>query len=500
MAARAAQLKQALIFVHRWIGVSLCLLFLTWFSSGVVMMYWDYPGVSPADRLGRAPALDAFKIRLSPSQAYAQLHESGSPDAVALGTFDGRPAFQFSVGGGARMVYADDGEVRGKITPEMAMRVAAAWTGGSAGQATSENITVADQWTVSEEFASLRPMRKYTWPDGEQVYVSMVTGAVVQCTTRASRMGAYFGAIPHWLYFTQLRKHSEQWTRLVIWASGIGALTAAIGIVVGVWTYSPRKRYRPAGTASSIPYLGQKRWHAILGLVFGVCACTWAFSGMLSMDPFPRLQEGSSEEIDATMEQGLRGDTPALEAFARKSPQEALAELGPGFGTRQLQFDSFDGEPFYLATGAGNQTRIVPLQGEPQTEFPSEQIAQALRTAALPAALLQVRLVTDYEAYYLDRRGRLPLPVVFVQLDDSQRSSYYIDPKTAEIVQGYNASSRRNRWLYHGLHSLNFPWLYKHRPAWDIVVLTLLCGGIALCVTSFILALQVLRRKLPRVL
>jgi hypothetical protein len=200
------------------------------------------------------------------------------------------------------------------------------------------------------------------------------------------------------------------------------------------------------------------------------------------------------------MEQGLRGDTPDLEAFARKSPQEALTDLGPGFGTKQLRFDSFEGEPFYLATGAGNQTRIVALQGGPKTEFPVERITEALRVAARPAALTQVRAVTEYEAYYLDRHGRLPLPVVFVQLDDSQRSSYYIDPKTAEIVQGYNTSSRRNRWLYHGLHSLNFPWLYKHRPAWDIVVLTLLCGGIALCFTSFILALQVLRRKLRRVL
>jgi len=496
MAARAVRLKQALIFVHRWIGVSLCLLFLSWFSSGVVMMYWDYPSVSPADRLSRAPALDAFKIRLSPSQAYAQLHQSYPPDEVELRTFDGRPAFQFSASDGRRIVYADDGEVQGKFTPEMALRVAAAWTGLPADKASSENITEADQWTVSEEFAGLRPMRKYTWPDGEQVYVSTVTGTVVQYTTRASRMGAYFGAIPHWLYFTGLRKHGEQWTRIVVWASGLGTLAAALGIVVGVWVYSPGKRYRPAGTASSVPYVGQKRWHAFLGLIFGVCACTWAFSGMLSMDPFPRLQEGNSDEIDARMEEGLRGELPDLGAFAGKSPQEALTQLDPSFKTKQLEFSSFSGEPFYLAIGAGNQKRIVPVKGEPEVEFSVERITEALRRAALPARLTQVRLVTKYEAYYLDRHGRLPLPAIFVQLDDEQNSSYYVDPKTAQIVQGYNASSRRNRWLYHGLHSLNFPWLYSHRPAWDIVALTLLCGGIALCVTSLLLAFQVVRRKL----
>ena len=53
-----------------------------------------------------------------------------------------------------------------------------------------------------------------------------------------------------------------------------------------------------------------------------------------------------------------------------------------------------------------------------------------------------------------------------------------------------------NRWLYHGLHSLDFPWLYNYRPLWDIVVITFMVGGTALCVTSLILAWRVLGRKL----
>jgi hypothetical protein len=32
------------IFVHRWLGVALCTVFLIWFPSGIGMM-WDYPGV-----------------------------------------------------------------------------------------------------------------------------------------------------------------------------------------------------------------------------------------------------------------------------------------------------------------------------------------------------------------------------------------------------------------------------------------------------------------------
>jgi hypothetical protein len=73
---------------------------------------------------------------------------------------------------------------------------------------------------------------------------------------------------------------------------------------------------------------------------------------------------------------------------------------------------------------------------------------------------------------------------------------YYIDPKTARIVGSYNSSAWVSRWLYNGLHSLNFPWLYNYRPLWDIVVITFMVGGTALCVTSLILAWRVLGRKL----
>jgi hypothetical protein len=43
---------------------------------------------------------------------------------------------------------------------------------------------------------------------------------------------------------------------------------------------------------------------------------------------------------------------------------------------------------------------------------------------------------------------------------------------------------------------MDFPWLYKHRPAWDVVVLALLAAGVSLCVTSLMLAWSVVRRKM----
>jgi len=498
MPGAGALFKRALIFVHRWMGVFFCLLFLTWFASGIVMMYWQYPQVTAEDRLSRAPALDASRIRVSPQQAYARDELDSPPAEAQLVTFDGRPAYRFRFGlGDASIVYADDGQIQQDFPPDLTLRIASAWTGQPPGAAKEEDNTEEDQWTVSEEFAELQPLRKYSWTDGQQVYVSAVTGEVVQYTTRGSRLAAWFGAIPHWLYFTPLRKHGQQWSRVVIGASGFGTAVAILGITIGLWMYSPSKSYRYAGAPASFPYRGSKRWHAILGLFFGLFACTWAFSGMLSMDPFPKLQEGATDDLSARLAAALR-EMPPLEIFAAKPPQKALteAEASSGSPVKELELTSGAGEPAYLAVMGPNQTRVIPVLGRPEYGFDRDRIIAALGKAARPLALTEVRLVTQYEAYYLDRNNRLPLPVIFGQWNDQARSMYYIDPKTARIVQSYNSNSRWNRWFYHGLHSLNLPWLYKYRPAWDIAVILLLLGGASLSVTAVILAWNVLWRKL----
>src|SRR5262245_26306554 len=119
--------KKSLIFVHRWMGVALSVLFLLWFASGIVMMYWGFPSVRAEDRLERAPPLDASRVRVSPAEALASLHIAQTPAQIRLGTFDGRPAYRFRSGRTERIVYADTGEEQAGIDPAMATRIATAW-------------------------------------------------------------------------------------------------------------------------------------------------------------------------------------------------------------------------------------------------------------------------------------------------------------------------------------------------------------------------------------
>ena len=199
--------KKTAILCHRWMGVTFCLLFAWWFLSGIFMMYWDFPEVSRADRLDKAQGIDAAKIRLSAEEVWTKLGGTGEPGGVTLAMLDGRPVYRFASGS---FVYADTGKQQEEYPDAMLLRMASAWTSQPAESAKREDIQQPDQWTIGVR-ESL-PLIEYSFPDGQQVYVSLATGEILQYTTTASRIGAYLGPIPHWLYFAPLRVHEELWS------------------------------------------------------------------------------------------------------------------------------------------------------------------------------------------------------------------------------------------------------------------------------------------------
>src|SRR5258707_9881982 len=158
-------------------GVLFCLLFLMWFVSGIVMMYWDYPGISAEERLARSQPLDGSLIRISPQDAARIVDFDRAPDQVRLTMLDGRPVYRMRSGREQYVVYADTGVPFDELSPDAALRIASTWTGQAPSAARFLGLNEEeDQWTVSQAFRALRPMFVYSWPDGETVYVSSVTG------------------------------------------------------------------------------------------------------------------------------------------------------------------------------------------------------------------------------------------------------------------------------------------------------------------------------------
>ena len=112
--------------------------------------------------------------------------------------------------------------------------------------------------------------------------------------------------------------------------------------------------------------------------------------------------------------------------------------------------------------------------------------------------ITEVIILEDYDAYYYDKHRTKPLPAIKISLTDNRNTAYYIDPKTTKVMMKYETKSRVNRWLYHGLHSLDFPTLFFKRPLWDILVIILMLGGTSVTITGLVLTYKWLKRRIQK--
>ena len=100
-------------------------------------------------------------------------------------------------------------------------------------------------------------------------------------------------------------------------------------------------------------------------------------------------------------------------------------------------------------------------------------MADLARTAMPDVQVQDSEWLQQYDGYYYDPRGSLSLPVLRVRYADDQGTWLYLDPERGKVVLRSVRISRRERWLYQGLHSLDFPFLYFRRPLWDFVATAL---------------------------
>ena len=183
--------------------------------------------------------------------------------------------------------------------------------------------------------------------------------------------------------------------------------------------------------------------------------------------------------------------------FAAVHPRDLLAKV-PNLAVKELEWTSFAGTPLFNANLEGGKSQLLSLDGTAVNGFDQNRITEIVKSVVPNPNGIEISVIDQYDLYYLDRRRERPLPVLRVLMNDEDKTRYYIDPKSARVVSQYSNRNWVNRWLDSALHSLSFPFLYNHRPLWDIVVITFMVGGTALAVTSLILAWRVLGRKLAR--
>lgn len=504
-------MKKLVIFVHKWLGVALALFFLMWFVSGVVLYFVPFPSLTQAERLAPLPPLqlpNGCCLAAPEAVQRAGLRASGAGEA-RLGMLGDVPVWRLQAtsadhdsrkGAGApgprwHTVDARTGVLIAPLTTAQAATVAEAFSGR---RAIATEWVERDQWTVPQGLDVHRPLVKVLMDsdDGLELYVSPGAAEVVRDTRRAERFWNWLGAVPHWIYPTVLRQFPKAWHHVVVWLSIPSVVLAATGIVLGIWQlFLNRQRW--------IPYRKfWMRWHHILGLVAAVFTLTWMFSGLMSMNPFGVFTGRAADPQARTQ---WAGEAP----ITTRGPAEAVA-LAMAEGLVPLEVDTLRiaGQVWYRVRGQGEGVvqRLVRADG------PDAAVAAAVPNATVLAALqglrpgvppLAIELLTQYDGLYYARHHDAstsfsrPLPIWRAHWADDE-VTVYADAASARIVMRADATTPWQRVLYNGLHSLDFAPLMARPALRTTLIVGLSLLGVALCVTSCVVAWRVLAPRRRR--
>ena len=482
-------LWRATVVTHRYLGVAVGFLMLLWFASGVVMMYVPYPGLTAKDRLrplGPIPwhaccALAAQNIEDDQPIRAVQI-QSVADEPVFFIRPDGRPPRLSSLGPSGPALELDEAKIAA-VAAEAAPRII-----GRPARAVDADVIEQDQWTVGDAGEGNRPLGHFVYDDpaGTEIYVSSTTGEVVQWTTASQRFWNWFGAVPHWLYFTELRKDGRLWSQIVIWTSIVGGFLTVLGLYLGI------AQFKGGRSGRLSPYRGWFYWHHIVGLVFGVVTLTWVVSGTLSMNPWGFLEGGGGDERVRLAGEPIawRDVRGSIEALKANPPADAV----------RIASAPLDGKLFWIASKSDGTAIWLDAEAQPAPIGIMELRAAAQRLAKGSSIEMQETIASE-DAYYFDfsiaeRRDKPPLPVYRVVLNDPEHTRYYLSPETGQLLRKVDADARGQRWLFSGLHRLDFAQWMRQRPVWDVLMLVLLFGGISVTATGCYLALSRIKRDL----
>jgi hypothetical protein len=258
------------------------------------------------------------------------------------------------------------------------------------------------------------------------------------------------------------------------------------------------------------------RWHYITGAIFGVFTLTWVFSGLMSMEPFawtraeglevPRdvfsggaLELGQFPSFDGALL------TAAIEGRAVKELELLRIQDQPYYLARLASTDASrrperEHQPYPLAADGGSDELLIDARSlhVRNASFSVESLLARLQTAFPDTAISAAELLDHYDSYYYARSGRAPLPVLRVKFADPAQTWAYIDPRKSELVGIVHSGSRLERWLFNGLHSLDFAFWWDRRPLWDLGMITLSLGALVSSAMGFYLGIKRLRRDMAR--
>lgn len=488
--------RKIIVYIHKILGIPLSILFVLWFLSGFAMIWSSFPH---ARQPQGQPALSSTIL---PADSLAsQQPDSMQLESLSLTTKYGLTCYKATAGNSTIEVQADSFQPMPEFNDSLRRVVLAQWCNAPISRI--DTLSEVDQWIPFERWADRMPIYKYHFDDPESHELYMTPeGDIIQFTSAKDRRLAWIGAIPHWMYYTPLRKHQKLWTEIVNWSALLGCLMCITGIIAAISVWWKQRR---VGGFFHCPYRKPWwHWHFILGLLFGWCAITFAFSGYMSMTDLPgflkKEQPGAAEK-----ERGMHGRHPNRPGRSSMLPigdykLPAAAVIASDEPVLNIAWRAWNGHPYYAVTYSYSTRNIdASAPGDIKDFTLAEEMIRRDAVREIPDSIQwTIDLIDSYDSDYYGRdEKRHPLPVYKVTLQDYMHTVMYYNPKTLAVTR-VDDNSRTRRLLYSGLHALNLKFLTDTPWLWYTVMLVLLTGGLLLSITGLALAWQWLVRTIRR--
>jgi hypothetical protein len=152
-------------------------------------------------------------------------------------------------------------------------------------------------------------------------------------------------------------------------------------------------------------------------------------------------------------------------------------------------------QPHDLATSADGTVARFDADGN-AAPLRTEELAQAAERIVGANGISAQGILSEEDAYYFSHHDRAALPVYRIIANDAEHTRYYLDPASGELLRRADSNARWHRWLFAGLHRFDFTAWLRARPAWDIILITLMLGGLAGSATGVWLAVRRIRSDL----
>lgn len=486
------QVKRYLFLIHRWLGVVLAILMVAWFGSGVTMMYVGFPNQTDAERLANLAPLGGEDCCISLAQAATALTQTQTPTGIILRRVGGVPTYSFAFGKRSVEVDAVTGAV---LTPteDSARRAAEEYFRTTIAE--KRGLVEDDTWTHGGAINPHRPLYRFLMNDADNTlaYVSSMNGEVVRTATETQRIWNYVGAWLHWLHMFRTSHNHDVWAQIIIWSSAACIALTLTGAVIGIMRWRFKGRHK---SGSKSPYRdGYMRYHHIAGLLFTIITTTWLISGLLSVDP-GKIFTKNPVVLDMP---AYRGAPLAAEQFNIEA-RDVMADLGPDFGVREIEWRLVDGAAYLVARNNRGMQHVRAAGGP---ELSHEAIMRAGERLVAGAKMVKSERIEKYDYYYymplrhgLFGETERPLPVTKLTFDDPLGTWVYLDDRTGAVIQTYNDNTRNERFWFILLHDLDWHVLLESRPSWDILVIVLSIGGLVISATGVVIGYRRLKLKL----